>query len=70
VGHIRLLLVLAGLSLVWIVFAKLIVPPVIESGYAVRVGSFFQPHAFQWITELVLFFFGIIGWHTRVVIPL
>ena len=32
-GHIRLLLVLMGLSLVWIVFAKLIVPPVIESAY-------------------------------------
>ena len=33
-GHIRLLLVLMGLLLlVWIVFAKLIVPPVIESAY-------------------------------------
>ncbi len=32
-GHIRLLLVLMGLSLVWIMFAKLIVPPVIESAY-------------------------------------
>src|SRR5947199_9917150 len=32
-GHIRLLLVLLGLSLVWITFAKLIVPPVIESAY-------------------------------------
>ena len=32
-GQIRLLLVLTGLSLVWIVFAKLIVPPVIESAY-------------------------------------
>ena len=32
-AHIRLLVVLMGLSLVWIVFAKLIVPPVIESVY-------------------------------------
>ena len=32
-AHIRLLVVLMGLSLVWIVFAKLIVPPVIESAY-------------------------------------
>jgi len=32
-GHIRLLLVLMGVSLVWIIFAKLIVPPVIESAY-------------------------------------
>ena len=32
-GQIRLLLVLSGLLLVWIVFAKLIVPPVIESAY-------------------------------------
>jgi len=32
-NHIRLLLVLMGLSLAWIVFAKLIVPPVIESAY-------------------------------------
>jgi predicted DCC family thiol-disulfide oxidoreductase YuxK len=31
--HIRLLLVLMGLSLMWIVFAKLMVPPVIESVY-------------------------------------
>jgi hypothetical protein len=32
-GHIRLLLVLMGVSLVWVIFAKLIVPPVIESAY-------------------------------------
>jgi predicted DCC family thiol-disulfide oxidoreductase YuxK len=32
-GQIRLLLILSGLLLVWIVFAKLIVPPVIESAY-------------------------------------
>src|SRR5207247_3534540 len=32
-GHIRLLLVLMGLLLMWIMFAKLIVPPVIESAY-------------------------------------
>jgi len=32
-AHIRLLVVLMGFSLVWIVFAKLIVPPVIESAY-------------------------------------
>jgi predicted DCC family thiol-disulfide oxidoreductase YuxK len=32
-GHIRLLLILLGFLLVWIVFAKLIVPPVIESAY-------------------------------------
>jgi len=32
-NHIRLLLILTGLSLVWIMFAKLIVPPVIESAY-------------------------------------
>jgi predicted DCC family thiol-disulfide oxidoreductase YuxK len=32
-GHIRLLLVLMGVSLAWIIFAKLIVPPVIESAY-------------------------------------
>ena len=31
--HIRLLLALMGLSLVWIMFATLIVPPVIESAY-------------------------------------
>ena len=31
--HIRLLLVLLGLSLAWIIFAKLLVPPVIESAY-------------------------------------
>src|SRR6266446_10461122 len=40
VGHIRLLLVLMGLSLVWIVFAKLIVPPVIESAYRGESWSF------------------------------
>jgi predicted DCC family thiol-disulfide oxidoreductase YuxK len=32
-GHIRLLLVLMGFSLMWIMFAKLLVPPVIESVY-------------------------------------
>jgi predicted DCC family thiol-disulfide oxidoreductase YuxK len=32
-GDIRLLLVLTGLSLVWILFATLIAPPVIESAY-------------------------------------
>lgn len=31
--HIRLLLVLMGLSLLWIICAKLLVPPVIESAY-------------------------------------
>ena len=39
-GHIRLLLVLIGLSLVWIAFAKLIVPPVIESAYRGESWSF------------------------------
>jgi hypothetical protein len=39
-GHIRLLLVLIGLSLVWIAFAKLIVPPVIESAYGGESWSF------------------------------
>src|SRR4029453_7988506 len=32
-GHTRLLLILMGLLLVWILFAMLIVPPVIESAY-------------------------------------
>src|SRR5262245_11293261 len=39
-GHIRLLLVLMVLSLVWIMFAKLIVPPVIESTYRGESWSF------------------------------
>src|SRR5437016_13046206 len=38
--HIRLLLVLMGLSLVWIMFAKLIVAPVIESAYPGESLSF------------------------------
>src|SRR2546421_8439699 len=38
--HIRLLLVLMGLSLVWMAFAKLIVPPVIESAYRGESWSF------------------------------
>jgi hypothetical protein len=40
VGHIRLLLVLMGLSLGWIIFAKLIVPPIIESAYRGESWSF------------------------------
>src|SRR6266446_413722 len=40
VGHIRLLLVLLGLSLVCLVCAKLIVPPVIESAYRGESWSF------------------------------
>src|SRR5207247_2055700 len=39
-GHIRLLLVLMGLLLMWIMFAKLIVPPVIESAYRGESWSF------------------------------
>jgi hypothetical protein len=39
-GQIRLLLALMGLSLVWVVFAKLIVPPVIESAYRGESLSF------------------------------
>src|SRR5436309_25654 len=39
-GHIRLLLVLMGFSLVWIMFVKLIVLPVIESAYRGESWSF------------------------------
>ena len=39
-GQIRLLLVLMGLPLAWIVFAKLIVPRVIESAYRGESWSF------------------------------
>ena len=38
--QIRLLLVFIGLSLAWIAFAKLIVPPVIESAYHGRSWPF------------------------------
>jgi predicted DCC family thiol-disulfide oxidoreductase YuxK len=32
-GHIRLLLAIIGVSLVWVLFAKLVVPPFIEAAY-------------------------------------
>ena len=38
-------------------------------GFAAFVTSEISLRAFQWLTELVLFL-GVIGWHTRVVIPL
>ena len=38
-------------------------------GFAGFVASEIGLRAFQWFTELVIFF-GVIGWHTRVVIPL
>jgi predicted DCC family thiol-disulfide oxidoreductase YuxK len=42
VGYIRLLLVLIGFALVWVVFAKLIVPPIIESAYRGESWPFFN----------------------------
>jgi predicted DCC family thiol-disulfide oxidoreductase YuxK len=41
-SHIRLLLVLIGFSLVWVFFAKLIAPPIIESAYRGESWSLFN----------------------------